>query len=264
MAKIKLDNLNGDVVKMSSAFDGLRVGLNDTLQGALRPMIQDFTNWMSSDAVKQGLTRLGETIKSWIPTIKEIVTVLASIVMGIWEVADAIIPWEGTIKIVLAIASAVWVVTTAIKAWTASVAIFNAVMALNPVVALMIAIGAAIILVIAYWDEFKIAGNMALDALLLPAKSLYNLIVLIANGLGANMEYADVLSNTEGIMRENEAKANDAARARAAKAQGGKQGGGGDTKVGGSIEVTSKGPATVTTKSSGPVGLRTPNSAGFS
>jgi len=237
MAKTKLDNLNGDVTKMGSAFDGLRVALNDNLKGALRPMIQEFTAWLSDPATKEDIVSIVNTFKEWAPALWTITKILG-LVLG-----------------------SIFLVTTATTVWTAAVGILTALINANPISIAFMAIVAAIMLVIYYWDEFKIAFMMGIDAMLAPAKLLYNTVVGIANALGASMEYANLLSFTEGEMGRQEEAENQAARQRAASAQSGKQGGG-TTTVDGQIGVTVKGPATVTATSKGPVGLALPASGG--
>ena len=239
MAETKLDNLNGDVTKMGSAFDGLRVALNDTLKGSLRPMIQEFTAWLNDPATKEDIVSIVNTFKEWAPALWTITKILG-LVLG-----------------------SIFLVTTATTVWTAAVGVLTALINANPISIAFMAIVAAIMLVIYYWDEFKIAFMMGIDAMLAPAKLLYNTVVGIANALGASMEYANLLSFTEGEMGRQEEAENQAARQRAASAQSSKQGGSTTATVDGQIGVTVKGPATVTATSKGPVPLMVPASGGF-
>ena len=239
MAETKLNNLNGDITKMSSAWDGLTVAINDALKGALRPLIQDFTEWMGNPETQESIVSMVNTFKEWAPVLFDV------------------------LKVVGLVISSVWIVTTAMKAWTAATVIFNAVMMLNPVAALFMAIVAAIMLVIYYWDEFKIGFLMGIDLMMAPLLALYNLVAKVANTFGATMELASFMGLSDGEMARQDEVANQEARARAAKAQSGKQGGGGNATMTGEIGVKVDGPAKVTTKSTGPVALVVPNSASF-
>lgn len=47
MARIKLDNLRGDLTKLNSAFEGLNIEIGGVLTGSLRPLIQTLTDGLS-------------------------------------------------------------------------------------------------------------------------------------------------------------------------------------------------------------------------
>jgi TP901 family phage tail tape measure protein len=242
IAEIKLDNLNGDVVKLGSAWDGLTVALNDSLKGSLRPMIQEFTEWLGDPETKESIQFYTEKFIEWAPLLVRIAAVVGTV------------------------AGAIWLGIAATKAWAAAGAALNAVMLMNPIALLIAAIIVAIVAVIYYWDEFKLAGLMALDALAAPLIWLNNQLAKVFSGFNKIEQMQATNAEMENRERKADFAAMDAAKNPGVQADRGLQGNGGapaPADVRGMIDVNVIGPATASAKGKGGVGLNVQNSGGF-
>lgn len=121
MAKLRLDSLKGDFTLLHSAVDGLLVSLFSMESGPLRGVVQGFTAWVTAnkgliqqkvaDTVKAIADNL-PTIVFWLKTIGTVVAVLGTFALGV-------------------------------KAASLAMGAFNAVVALNPIGLIVLAVAAA-------------------------------------------------------------------------------------------------------------------------
>jgi TP901 family phage tail tape measure protein len=240
VAEVKLDNLNGDVVKLSSAWDGLTVAINDLLTPVLRPLIKEFTDFLGDPETRESIKFWTEKFIEWGPT-------MLTIASGVALVAGSI-----------------WAATAATAAWGFAVKAVNALFLLNPITAAIAAIIAGTILAIKHWDELKLAGALAIDAILAPAIFLQNVLSDILGKFGIAMGKIDQFGLSGSMMEQRDRQDTEAAldAARERKIQGG-GGGAQKVEVGGGINITAPKGFGVSAKGKGGVGLNVAPSGGF-
>jgi len=239
IAKVKLDNLSGDVTKLGSAWDGLTVALNDSLKGSLRPLIQEFTAWLGNPDTKEAIKFYTEKFIEWAPLLIDV-----AVHVG-------------------AVAAAILTVTTALKLWAAAGLAVQAVMAMNPIIFLLMAIAAAIAMVILHWDEFKLAGLMAMDALAAPLIFLNNMIADVLSKFGVAMQKMEFMEATSAELDRRDREANFAAQDKARGIQTERGQGGGLPDVQGRIDVNMAPQLKGSAQTKGGVKLNVQNSGSF-
>lgn len=131
IADIKLDNVEGDIVKLESAWGGVSVAINDAIKGPLREFVTKTTEGLS-----QNKEKFAELAATAIPFLIDGLQFLID-----WGPAIA--------KIVLVIGSMI----LAVKAMSTAMILFNVISSMNPfVLGITLAIG-AIMLFIAFFDD---------------------------------------------------------------------------------------------------------------
>jgi TP901 family phage tail tape measure protein len=131
MAAIMRDSTKNDIDGFTSAIDGVKIAIFGVISGPLRGVLKGMSDWLMANrqVIASGLVKFIEDVKENLPQIV------------FWGTKLGII-----IGVLGGIALGVKAVTTAMGIWTA-------VMALNPVVATIMGIAAALALLIAFWPE---------------------------------------------------------------------------------------------------------------
>ncbi len=139
MAAIRMDTLKGDMTLLESAVDGVTVRLFKMHGGALRPLIQSLTKWISENQrlidVKvgdfiDGLNEKLPVIKMWLERIATAIGVFAVWTIAVKAAEAALVIFEIAVKAsvlatelwAFAVATAngtTWLAVGAQKAWTA-------------------------------------------------------------------------------------------------------------------------------------------------
>lgn len=139
MADLKMDTLTGDITLLESAVDGVKVSLFDLNGGPLRGVVQGMTEWVTknNELITSGVGDFITDFKDALPTI---------------------IKWLRAIGASLAV---FYAYAAAIKAATVLTAVFNAVLALNPLGMIALAVAALAVLMYTFWPEIT---ELAKDA----------------------------------------------------------------------------------------------------
>lgn len=165
MAETMGDNLTGDITILKSAFEGLQIAISEKLNPSLRTAAKNSTEFIGqmSDSVKSGelakdFERLGNslskllqgglrTASKWLPTIIDLLTVVADHFDDILAIYLAMQAYAKTKAIVTAIGETVVSVvnlTKAIKTAQTAQEAFNAASAANPIGAIATAAAAVV------------------------------------------------------------------------------------------------------------------------
>lgn len=133
MASTMRDTTMGDIDGFTSAIDGVKTAIFGVVSGPFRDILRSLTEWTNRnrEVITSGLQEFLTWLQGALPTI---------------------VYWGEKISIVVGTFMAF---AAAVKVATAATALFNAVMAINPVVAITMAIIAAIGLIIAFWPEIS-------------------------------------------------------------------------------------------------------------
>ena len=163
MAQTMGDNLTGDITILKSAFEGLQIAVSEKLNPSLRTAAKNSTEFIGqmSDSVKSGelakdFERLGnslnkllqgglQTASKWLPTIIDLLTMVAEHFDDILAIYLAMQAYAKTKAIVTAIGETVASVvnlTKAIKTAQTAQEAFNAASAANPIGAIATAAAA--------------------------------------------------------------------------------------------------------------------------
>jgi TP901 family phage tail tape measure protein len=133
MAKLRMDNLKGDLTMLSSATEGLHVALFQTESGPLRNIVKGMTEWIGANqalivsgftAFMAGLRDNLPTIVTWLERIGKMVAVFYGFRLGV-------------------------------MALTGALKVLNFVAMLNPWTALVYGLVAAVALIWAFWPEIS-------------------------------------------------------------------------------------------------------------
>lgn len=153
VADTKLDNLDGDVVRMSSAWQSLGITLNDLVSPALRMVTQKTTqliNWV------RGLLQAYPNLGKWLLIITASMLAIVGVVGGLLIAYGALAGTIGLVSFALKMGAIKF--TLMAKAVSVLKAAFT-LLAANPVVLIILAIVAAIAvaayLIYKYWEPIK-------------------------------------------------------------------------------------------------------------
>lgn len=161
MAGLRMDTLEGDLNILKAAVDSVKIALFDTQSGALRGLIQGFTEW-----VETGGQLLAQDIAGFLSTIAQNMETIVKWGKRIGVVIGVLYGFSLAVK---AVAFATSVMNTAMTVarvsvlgfkgvmFAAKVAMvaFNAIAALNPFVLIGMAVAGAVVLVATFWDEIS-------------------------------------------------------------------------------------------------------------
>lgn len=131
MSDLRMNTMTGDLDVFIENVKSLQIELFAMASGPLRAVVQGMTAWIdkNKDLVVSGIV---DTVR------------------GIAENMPAIVQWgERIVKIVAVITAA----AAAVKLWAGAMALLNAVMALNPISLIAIAVVGAVALIWAFWPE---------------------------------------------------------------------------------------------------------------
>ncbi len=133
MATIRMDTLKGDLTLLSNAADDVKISLFDMESGPLRDVVKGITAWVTANK-ELIVQKVGDTIKSIADHMPEIVT------------------WGERIGKAFLVFAAI---SAAIKVASAAMAVFNFIVAANPIALVVLAVGAAIAAIVAFWPEIS-------------------------------------------------------------------------------------------------------------
>lgn len=161
MAKLKLDNLRGDMEQLGGAVDTLKINLFNTQSGPLRGVVQETTKWVEAN---QGLiqTKVGEFLQgvkdnlpeivTWIKRIATAVAIFYAIATAVKVAQVALAAYELTVgAVALAKKGLAFASTLSVAGIRASGAAATAAAA--PMLALAAAVGVAIAAVALLLDQ---------------------------------------------------------------------------------------------------------------
>jgi len=133
MAATMRDTTTGDLNTLKSAVEAVKIAVFGAVKGPFREIVQSLTEWTRAnrEVIASGLKGFVQDVADNLPTI---------------------VKWGKRIGIIVGVFTAAAV---AVKVATAAVAVFNAVMALNPITAIALAIVGAIALILAFWPEIS-------------------------------------------------------------------------------------------------------------
>lgn len=165
MAAIRLDTLEGDLVLMKSAMEGLGIALADTFDVTLRQIVDSFTRFLQSFADSEG------ALKTFRTTVQILSTALTAYVVAMGSVKAITLATTGLTKIWNAVKSAsiviyatarhgalgygvtMGILSARLKAATGKATMFKAVLASTPWGLLAVGLGTAIAMFTDFGDE---------------------------------------------------------------------------------------------------------------
>lgn len=87
-AETMQDNVQGDLTKLSSAFDGLKLSVFEELKEPIRDVLQTLTKTLSDSRVQKGATELGETLgemaKTLASKLPSVISSISDVVKFLW------------------------------------------------------------------------------------------------------------------------------------------------------------------------------------
>ncbi|MBQ8823595.1 MAG: phage tail tape measure protein [Ruminococcus sp.] len=139
-AETMQDNVQGDLTKLSSAFDGLKLSVFEELKEPIRDVLQTLTKTLSDSKVKDGATMLGKSLGNMAKTLA---SKLPSAIDSVSKIVKFL--WDNK-GLVAGFASAFAVSKIMTFGGTAIKTVKNIVSAANPLTAIALGIGAAVAL----------------------------------------------------------------------------------------------------------------------
>lgn len=193
MADTQLDNLNGDITLMKSAFEGVQIAVSDGLTPILRKLVQGaskglseittkITEYLAKEETQKKLNKIADAAEKLINLILDnldkIFELGINVITGIMDAIGFLIEHIDTVKTVIGMVLAAWgaikaanivtsiagVVGVIGKIVTAAGGIIPVVMSLiNPVTLVVAAVAAAAVAIIMNWDKIKEAWGKAVE-----------------------------------------------------------------------------------------------------
>lgn len=93
MAATQLDNLNGDITLMKSAWEGVKIAVSDGVTPAVRTAVQNITKLLSNKDTQKFITDLGKKLGELAATVTgKISTAVPKLISGFQKIKPAIVP----------------------------------------------------------------------------------------------------------------------------------------------------------------------------
>ena len=193
MADTQLDNLQGDITLMKSAFEGLQIAVSDGLTPTLRKLVQGaseglsqitakLTEYLQKDETQAKLQKIADAAEKLIGLILDnldkIFDLGVTVITGIMDAIGFLIDHIEEVKTVLGVVAGAWAAIKALnvirsitsvigvvrKIVTAVGGIGPVIAALaNPVTLIVAAVAAAAVAIIMNWDKIKEAWGVAVE-----------------------------------------------------------------------------------------------------
>jgi len=150
-----------DAGSVGANFEQVMAGLSDKVGGFASADAETAAG--KTEILKNKFGEIQESVGgALVPALQRLADVMIPLFQFISDNMSWILPLAG---IFLAIATAVWAINAATGAWTAVQAVFNAVMAANPIVLVVLAIGALVAAFVVAYNKSETFRNIVDGAL---------------------------------------------------------------------------------------------------